>query len=165
LREGHLENSRSGPPFFGLHLSYFGGSSTCDSSSLIFWYSEPLTVVNRTISIFYVIKCVDKQGTAASGRIRMKTSFLFMMVLPLLAMLGVPESTCSKCGTRRIGWALRNPRYQTCPKCGAALEIKDSGGRVSTGHSPFIVHEHLIDRQTDVSPSCDTKQENCVDRE
>ena len=47
------------------------------------------------------------------------------------------EGKCPKCGVHYTGWALRNPRYQSCTYCGAALEITEDGRRVSPGYSPF----------------------------
>jgi len=39
-----------------------------------------------------------------------------------------------------MGYALRSPRYQTCPKCGAGLIIED-GKYIGTGFSPFTADE------------------------
>jgi hypothetical protein len=47
------------------------------------------------------------------------------------------EGKCLKCGTYRCGWALLNPRYQTCPNCGAGLEITEDGRKIAKGFSPF----------------------------
>lgn len=47
------------------------------------------------------------------------------------------EGRCPKCGTKRYGWALLNPRYQTCSKCGAGLEILEDGHKIAIGFSPF----------------------------
>ncbi|RLC60920.1 MAG: hypothetical protein DRI01_09350 [Chloroflexi bacterium] len=54
------------------------------------------------------------------------------------------EGKCPKCGTRRIGWSLLNPRHQTCPKCGAGLEITEDGRRISIGYSPFTADKYFI---------------------
>jgi len=35
------------------------------------------------------------------------------------------EGICPNCGTRYVGWALSNPRYQTCRNCGGRLDIKE----------------------------------------
>ncbi|UCE98031.1 MAG: hypothetical protein JSV74_01505, partial [Dehalococcoidia bacterium] len=48
---------------------------------------------------------------------------------------------CPKCGVKRMGHALRFPRYQACPKCGASLEITDDGKHISSGFSPFTADE------------------------
>lgn len=37
------------------------------------------------------------------------------------------EGKCPKCGFRRIGWALSDPRHQTCPKCDTPFEITEPG--------------------------------------
>ncbi len=54
------------------------------------------------------------------------------------------EGICPKCGLYRVGWALRNARHQTCPKCGVGLEIMEDGHRLFTGYSPFDVEKYLI---------------------
>lgn len=59
------------------------------------------------------------------------------------------EGKCSKCGTYRCGWALINPRYQTCPNCGAGLEITEDGRKVAKGFSPFTAE------RIDVNPATD----------
>jgi hypothetical protein len=66
---------------------------------------------------------------------------------------GMLEGKCSKCGTYRIGWALRFPRHQICPKCGAALVITLDGQRISKGYSPFTAEEYTINLPTNISPS------------
>ena len=69
------------------------------------------------------------------------------------------EGKCPKCGTYRIGWALRWPRHQMCPKCGIWLEITDSGRRVATGYSPFTAEEYFINLSTNVPPFQDEEKE------
>jgi len=68
------------------------------------------------------------------------------------------EGKCSKCGTYRIGWALRFPRHQICPKCGAALEITLNGRRISESYSPFTAEEYTINLPTDISASHDKEK-------
>jgi DNA-directed RNA polymerase subunit RPC12/RpoP len=46
------------------------------------------------------------------------------------------EGECPRCGQKYYGLALSNPRYQTCARCGAGLNIKD-GDKVIKGFSPF----------------------------
>ena len=70
------------------------------------------------------------------------------------------EGKCLKCGTHRIGWALLNPRHQTCPKCGAGLEITKDGRPVSRGYSPFTAERYLINPPTNVPPSHDKQEES-----
>ncbi|MCJ7744078.1 MAG: hypothetical protein MUO99_05910 [Dehalococcoidales bacterium] len=54
------------------------------------------------------------------------------------------EGYCPKCGTHQIGWALRFARYQTCPKCGAGLVIKEGDQQISQGYSPFTADKYVI---------------------
>ena len=56
------------------------------------------------------------------------------------------EGKCRKCGTYRSGWALLNPRHQTCPNCGVALEIKKDGYTISRGYSPFTAETYKINQ-------------------
>ena len=57
---------------------------------------------------------------------------------------GSLEGICVKCGTHRIGNALRFPRHQVCPKCGAGLEIIESGRRTGKGFSPFTAEKYVL---------------------
>lgn len=59
-----------------------------------------------------------------------------------------------------MGWALRFPRHQTCPKCGAGLEITEDGRRVFTGYSPFTAEEYSIDVPTNVPLSPDKEKDS-----
>jgi len=61
------------------------------------------------------------------------------------------EGKCSRCSIYRYGWALLNPRYQTCPKCGAGLDIFKDGHLVSKGFSPFTADRLDIDQSADTS--------------
>jgi len=36
------------------------------------------------------------------------------------------EGRCPKCNFHCFGWALKEEKYQTCPKCKTRLEIKSS---------------------------------------
>jgi transcription initiation factor IIE alpha subunit len=47
------------------------------------------------------------------------------------------EGKCPKCGMVRYGWALLNPRHQTCSACGIGLEIYENGQKILKGFSPF----------------------------
>ena len=69
------------------------------------------------------------------------------------------EGKCSKCGTYRIGWSLLNPRNQTCPKCGAALEITEDGHKISSGYSPFTAERYFINTPANIPSSHDKKKE------
>ena len=70
------------------------------------------------------------------------------------------EGKCLKCGTYRIGWALRIPRNQTCPKCGAGLDITYNGRPLSKGYSPFTAEKYVIDLPTNVPSSHDKEKES-----
>jgi len=71
------------------------------------------------------------------------------------------EGKCPKCGTHRYGWALLNPRYQTCPKCGAGLEILEDGHRVAKGFSPFTAERLDVKRHADThTPRSKNKKGN-----
>jgi len=65
------------------------------------------------------------------------------------------EGRCPKCGYRCYGWVLRFPRNQSCPKCGAALEIYEEGKRVSQGYSPFTADKYVIDLPAGSKPARD----------
>jgi transcription initiation factor IIE alpha subunit len=54
------------------------------------------------------------------------------------------EGRCAKCGTHHVGWALQFLRYQTCPRCGAGLDIYENGQLVAKGYSPFTAEEYVI---------------------
>lgn len=60
---------------------------------------------------------------------------------------------CPRCGYRRIGWALHNPRHQTCPQCGTGLEITDGKGGVYPGYSPFDAENTIITPPDRTAPS------------
>ena len=46
--------------------------------------------------------------------------------------MSVMTGKCPKCEVKYYGWALTNPEFQKCDKCGAALEIYKDGIRVVT---------------------------------
>lgn len=54
------------------------------------------------------------------------------------------EGTCPKCGRRYYGWALLQPRNQSCPKCGVGLLITEEGKKAVQGYSPFTAEEYKI---------------------
>jgi ribosomal protein S27AE len=54
------------------------------------------------------------------------------------------EGICPKCGRRSYGWALLQPRNQSCPKCGAGLLITENGKKTMQGYSPFTAEEYKI---------------------
>ena len=61
------------------------------------------------------------------------------------------EGKCPKCGYHRIGWALKWPRNQACPKCGIGLDITRDGRRVFTGYSPFTAEKYIVNLPDNVS--------------
>lgn len=71
----------------------------------------------------------------------------------------MPEATCPKCGTYYQGWALLNPRHQTCSRCGVALDITAPGHKVAKGYSPFTADKLVIKPPADTSPSLDKEQD------
>jgi hypothetical protein len=66
-------------------------------------------------------------------------------------MASIPMGFCPKCGVKRIGHALRIPRYQTCPKCGVGLEIIEDGKHIGSGFSSFTAEEIDIEPKDDTS--------------
>ena len=70
------------------------------------------------------------------------------------------EGKCPKCGTYRIGWALRYPRYQTCPIRVTGLDITEDGRLIAKGYSPFTAEEHNIDIPTNIPPSLDEEKDS-----
>jgi hypothetical protein len=49
--------------------------------------------------------------------------------------MSVMTGTCPKCGVTYCGWALVNPEFQKCDRCGCELEIFRDGFRVATTNS------------------------------
>jgi hypothetical protein len=54
------------------------------------------------------------------------------------------EGKCPKCGDRYYGWALIEPRHQSCLKCGVGLLITEDGKKTIQGYSPFTAEEYII---------------------
>jgi hypothetical protein len=54
------------------------------------------------------------------------------------------EGRCPKCGQRYYGWALLQPRYQSCLKCGVGLLITEDSKKTFQGYSPFTADEYKI---------------------
>jgi hypothetical protein len=65
------------------------------------------------------------------------------------------EGKCPKCGTDYHGWALLNPRHQSCPRCGVGLEITEGSHRVSGGYSPFGAERYFVIRPDNMPLSQD----------
>jgi hypothetical protein len=68
----------------------------------------------------------------------------------------MPEANCPKCGAYYRGWALLNPRHQTCSRCGVALEIVAPEYKVFKGYSPFTADELVINPPGESVPPQDT---------
>jgi ssDNA-binding Zn-finger/Zn-ribbon topoisomerase 1 len=54
------------------------------------------------------------------------------------------EGECLKCGQRYYGWALLEPRNQSCSKCGVGLLITEDGKTFFKGYSPFEAEKYVI---------------------
>ena len=96
---------------------------------------------------------------------RKMKEFAFTAVSAVIAMLCMLEGKCPKCGTRRIGWALRNWRHQLCPECGVGLEITNGDRRVPTGHSPSNAEKHTLKPPDNVPPSYDGEKDSNLKNE
>lgn len=35
----------------------------------------------------------------------------------------IPQGKCLKCGERYYGWALKDPKYRICEKCGGEIVL------------------------------------------
>ena len=66
---------------------------------------------------------------------------------------GMIEGKCPKCGRRCYGWALLQPRNQSCGKCGVGLLITKDGQTVVEGYSPFTADKYSIGKPKDVLKS------------
>ena len=63
----------------------------------------------------------------------------------------VPSGVCPNCGSQHHGWALLNPRHQSCPKCGSGLRIS-ADGQVFEGYSPFNAQKLTTERKAEIPP-------------
>ena len=98
---------------------------------------------------------------AGGGKYLKGLSFA-LRILGIVTRLGRPQADCPKCATHLIGWALRNPRHETCPKCGARLEVTDGGRRVTTGYSPLTTERHRINLPSNIPPINRKQKDNHV---
>jgi hypothetical protein len=64
---------------------------------------------------------------------------------------------CPNCDYRNFGWALLNPRNQTCPRCGTGLEIKDGYNKISDSYSVFTADRYLLNLPIDLNHIKDKK--------
>ena len=67
--------------------------------------------------------------------------------------MGMIEGKCPKCGRRFYGWALLQPRNQSCGKCGASLLITEDGKTFFKGYSPFNADKISIDSPDNIDVS------------
>jgi hypothetical protein len=74
------------------------------------------------------------------------------------------EGKCPKCGYYRLGWALLNPRHQTCPRCGTGLEITEDGRKLATGYSPFSADRYFTEVADDVKTADEEEAEARSDK-
>jgi DNA-directed RNA polymerase subunit M/transcription elongation factor TFIIS len=70
------------------------------------------------------------------------------------------EGKCPKCGQQYFGWALLQPRNQSCAKCGTGLLITEDSGKSVTGYSPFTAKEYKLESnlKTEPAPEKDVAQ-------
>jgi hypothetical protein len=54
------------------------------------------------------------------------------------------EGKCPKCGKTYYGWALLDPRHQSCLECKVGLLITEDGKKTVQGYSPFTAEEYKI---------------------
>ncbi len=97
--------------------------------------------------------------------VEVKIWSVFKSILLSVIMPSMLEGFCPKCGTHRIGHALRIPRYQTCHKCGAGLEITENGRRIGTGFSPFTADKYLPKPPEKVPKSEEQNEEKGMEKE
>lgn len=70
------------------------------------------------------------------------------------------EGKCPKCHQLYFGWALLQPRNQSCAKCGTALLITMDGGKPVAGYSPFTAEIYRLkapDKNANESKSTNDK--------
>ena len=58
--------------------------------------------------------------------------------------MSLMKGTCPKCGVTYCGWALVNPEFQKCDRCGCELEIFKDGVRAITSNNQVTVSEKSI---------------------
>ena len=60
--------------------------------------------------------------------------------------MSIPVGICPKCGNKKIGYALRYPRNQMCPKCGVGMKIiEDEKQSTYDGYSPLTADQYYIE--------------------
>jgi ssDNA-binding Zn-finger/Zn-ribbon topoisomerase 1 len=69
------------------------------------------------------------------------------------------EGICPKCSRQYWGWALAQPRYQSCAKCGAGLIIYEDGRRIIDGYSPFTAERYQLKTSSELISNGESEQE------
>ncbi len=69
------------------------------------------------------------------------------------------EGICPKCSQRYYGWALINPRNQSCSKCGIGLLILEDGKKLIEGYSPFTAEEYKFKSPHKTSPDAERTED------
>ena len=72
------------------------------------------------------------------------------------------EGKCPKCGRMYYGWALLQPRNQSCTKCGVGLLITEDGIKTIQGYSPFTAEEYKIKLPPGTVPDLERTKDNTV---
>ena len=76
------------------------------------------------------------------------------------------EGVCPKCGRQYYGWALLQPRNQSCSKCGAGLLITEDGKKAIQGYSPFTAEEYKFKSPYKTTPDTEkTKDKDTTVKE
>ena len=74
-------------------------------------------------------------------------------IIIMQRVTGMLEGKCPKCGRQFYGWALLQPRNQSCPKCGVGLLITENGKTFFRGYSPFDADKISIDSPENIDVS------------
>jgi hypothetical protein len=56
--------------------------------------------------------------------------------------MSVMTGICPECGARFCGWALMNPEFQKCDRCGCELEIFRDRVRIVTSNNQVAASEN-----------------------
>ena len=68
------------------------------------------------------------------------------------------EGKCPNCGRQYWGWSLRNPRNQSCAKCGTGLIISEDGKKIIQGFSPFTAAEYKFKSPSQATPDSEKRK-------
>jgi len=72
---------------------------------------------------------------------------------------------CPNCGALYFGWALLQPRNQSCPKCGVGLLITEDNKKTFRGYSPFTAEEYKINLPNRTVPEPEKTKDNNTEKE